>query len=119
MSVPVQTAANAASTSHPPEAASVPAEAKPPAQFTSEGKWQTAGYNLEEIIYTISITSQDTRILRCRTQVEGRYDDHGKSAVITDQQISTVFPNQQVQVGTWTGLDQKQGATYKVACQAR
>lgn len=86
-------------------------------RFTTDQEWEIAGYNMEEIIYTISITSQDTRILRCRTHMEGHYLDNGKLIAITDEQTSTVFPTQQVRVGNWTGLDEKSGATFTVRCR--
>jgi hypothetical protein len=87
------------------------------ARFVSEDEWQLAGYNLEEIIYTVWITSRDERILKCRTQMHGwSVDDDGTKSEITDLQLSTVFPNQRTQVGIWTGLDQSSGATYKTQC---
>jgi|GEM_PF-3455580 len=88
------------------------------ARFTTDQQWEVAGYNMEEIIYTISITSHDTRILRCRTHMEGHYLDNGTLAAISDEQTSTVFPDQQVRVGNWTGLDEKSGATFTVKCKA-
>jgi hypothetical protein len=33
-------------------------------------------------------------------------------------QVSTVFPDKQVQAGIWSGLDEPSGATYKVSCRA-
>jgi hypothetical protein len=87
------------------------------ARFTTESQWEVAGYNSEEIIYTITISSQDSRILRCRTQMQGHYLDKGKLVEIADQQTSTVFPDQQVRVGNWTGLDEKAGANFTVRCR--
>ena len=103
----------------PAASAAAPVDnAKEPARFSAEAKWQHAGYNLDEIVYTITITSQDSRILRCRTEIKGFSVDNTKRSVITDLQVSTVFPDQQVQAGTWTGLDEKSGATYTVRCKA-
>lgn len=86
-------------------------------QFTTDAQWEIAGYNMEEIIYTILITSHDTRILRCRTQVQGHYLENGKLLNISDQQTTTVFPDQQARVGNWTGLDKDSGATFTVKCR--
>ena len=86
-------------------------------QFSTGAKWQRAGYNLEEIVYTVTITSHDTRVLRCRTRMQGGYFENGKKQTISDMQVSTVFPDTQVQVGTWTGLDEKLGVTYTVECR--
>jgi hypothetical protein len=86
--------------------------------YSTEDNWELAGYNLEEIIYTVFITNHDTRILRCRTQMHGRYIEDGKVTEISDMQLSTLLPDQRVQVGTWIGLDQKSGATYSVTCKS-
>ena len=106
----VGAAASAAPQGQPPAPGS-------PARFTSEAKWQKAGYTLDEIVYTIAITSQDSRILRCRTKMQGTYSNNGKRDTISDLQVSTVFPDQQVQVGTWTDMDEAAGATYSVECK--
>ena len=84
----------------------------------SEDRWEHAGYNLDEIVYTVFITSHDDRILRCRTEVHGIYFNNGKKDEITDIQVSTLLPDKQVQAGIWSGLDEDSGATYKVSCRA-
>jgi hypothetical protein len=86
-------------------------------QFVTEAKWAVAGYNNEEIVYTILITNRDTRILRCTTLLQGSYYENGKKLSISDRQSSTVFPDQQVQAGNWLGMDEKTGATYSVKCR--
>lgn len=87
------------------------------ARFLTEAKWGIAGYNNNEIVYTIVLTSQDSRILRCTTELKGWYFEDGKKLSIADRQSSTVFPDQQVQVGNWMGMDEKSGATYSVKCR--
>ena len=88
------------------------------ARFSTDSKWETAGYNNDEIVYTILVTSHDTRILRCTTELRGSYYEDGRKIDIADRQSSTVFPDQQVQVGNWMGMDRKSGATYTVKCHA-
>jgi hypothetical protein len=95
-------------------AAAVYADDEP--QFTTDARWEVAGYNNNEIVYTILVTSHDSRILRCVTELKGSYFEDGKKIDISDRQSSTVFPDQQVQVGNWMGMDQKSGATYSVKC---
>lgn len=103
-----------------PSEASKPsaADAGEPARFVTDAKWDLAGYNLTEVIYTILVTSHDSRILRCTTQLSGSYYEDGKKLSISDRQSSTVFPEQQVQVGNWMGMDEKSGTTYSVKCHA-
>ena len=88
------------------------------ARFSTDAKWQLAGYNNDEVVYTIVVTNQDTRIIRCMTELQGSYFENGKKMSIADRQSSTVFPDQQVQVGNWMGMDEKSGATYSVKCHA-
>jgi hypothetical protein len=88
----------------------------PPAKFTTEAKWDTAGYNNDEIVYTIVVTSHDSRVIRCTTSLQGSYYENGQKQSVSDRQLSTVFPDQQVQVGNWMGMDQQSGATYSVHC---
>jgi hypothetical protein len=83
----------------------------------SEAKWEIAGYNNNEIVYTIYLTSQDPRILRCTTDIHGWYLENGEKQQISDRQITTVFPDQPAQVGNWMGLDRDSGATYSVKCR--
>ena len=93
-------------------------DGKPPAKFTTDAKWETAGYNNDEIVYTILVTSHDSRIIRCTTSLQGSYYENGQKQSVSDRQLSTVFPDQQVQVGNWMGMDQQSGATYSVHCHA-
>ena len=86
-------------------------------QYLSEDRWEHAGYNQDEIVYTVFITNHDTNILRCRTEVHGFYFNNGTKGEITDVQTSTVFPDKQVQAGIWSGMDEPSGATYKVSCR--
>jgi hypothetical protein len=95
-----------------------PAAGKPAAKFTTDAKWETAGYNNDEIVYTILVTSHDSRIIRCTTSLQGSYYENGQKQTVSDRQLSTVFPDQQVQVGNWMGMDQQSGATYSVHCHA-
>jgi hypothetical protein len=108
-------------TSSPQESTNTSAttsDGKDSVRYVTEAKWAVAGYNNEEIVYTILITNQDSRILRCTTELKGAYFENGKKFDIADRQSSTVFPDQQVQVGNWLGMDQKSGATYSVKCHA-
>ena len=89
----------------------------PPPHFTSVASWSHAGYNNDEIVYTVLITSQDARILKCNTRMQGFYFVNGKKSLIADQQVSTVFPEQQVQAGIWLDMDEASGATYEVKCK--
>lgn len=86
-------------------------------KFTTEAKWLLAGYNNNEIVYTIIVTSQDPQIIRCTTDMQGFYIDNGQKQSISDRQVTTVFPNQPVQVGNWMDMDQASGATYTVKCK--
>ncbi len=87
-----------------------------PASFASEEKWGMAGYNNNEPIYTILITSRDARIIRCTADLKGSYFENGEKLPITDRQTITVFPGTTVQVGNWSGMDQQSGAAYSVKC---
>jgi hypothetical protein len=87
-----------------------------PAVYSSEARWEIAGYNNNEIVYTIFITSHDSRILRCSTELKGAYIENGEKVAVADRQISTVFPERPVQVGNWMGMDEESGATYSVTC---
>jgi len=98
-------------------AAAAPADSNAPASFASEEKWGMAGYNNNEPIYTILITSHDPRIIRCTADLKGTYIENGEKLPITDRQTMTVFPNQQVQMGNWSGMDQQSGAVYSVKCR--
>jgi hypothetical protein len=88
----------------------------PDPQFASEAKWVLAGYNSDEIVYTVFVTNQDPRIIRCTTEVKGFYFENGTKLSIQDRQITTVFPNQPTRVGYWMDMDQQSGATYSVKC---
>ena len=114
--------ANAASTGAPSAAAaSTTSAAVPPTtptdpKFASEAKWVLAGYNSDEIVYTVFVTNQDPRIIRCTTEVKGFYFENGTKLSIQDRQITTVFPNQPTRVGYWMDMDQQSGASYSVKC---
>jgi hypothetical protein len=85
-------------------------------KFVSAAKWILAGYNNDELVYTVVVTSQDNRIIRCTTEVNGFYFEDGRKLTITDRQITTVFPNQATQTGYWMDLDKDSGAAYAVKC---
>ena len=87
-------------------------------QIASLDRWEHAGYNQDEIVYTVFITNHEPNILRCRTEIHGFYFNNGQKGEISDVQVSTVFPDKQVQAGIWSGLDEAAGATYKVSCRA-
>ncbi len=88
-------------------------------QFVAEEKWDKAGYNNDEVVYSVYITNHDTRILSCTTKIQGFYLSNGKRSSIADQQLSTVFPDQQVQAGIWLDMDEKSGAKFQVNCKPR
>jgi hypothetical protein len=87
-------------------------------KFASEAKWGLAGYNNNEVYYTVFVTNQDPRIIRCTTEIKGFYFENGAKTSIADRQITTVFPNQPAQVGIWMDMDESSGATYSVKCHA-
>ena len=113
---PVASATPATST--PAAAATSPTAAAANGPFPSQDRWEHAGYNQDEIVYTVFITNRDANILRCRTEIHGFYFNNGQKGEISDVQVSTVFPDKQVQAGIWSGLDEASGATYKVSCHA-
>lgn len=84
--------------------------------FVAEAKWILAGYNNNEIVYQVFVTNQDTRVIRCITEVKGFYIENGKKLPVADRQITTVFPKQPTQVGNWMDLDKDSGADYSVTC---
>jgi hypothetical protein len=85
-------------------------------KFVAEAKWGLAGYNNNEVYYTIFVTSQNEGVIRCTTEIKGFYFDNGQKLSIADRQMTTVFPNQPTQVGIWMDMDQASGATYSVKC---
>jgi hypothetical protein len=85
--------------------------------FVAEEKWGMAGYNSNEPVYTILVTSHDPRIIRCTADLKGIFIENGEKEPVTDRQTVTVFPNSQVQVGNWAGMDQQSGASYAVTCR--
>jgi len=99
------------------EAAARKAPDAAPAKFTSSDKWIIAGYNNNEIVYTIIVANDDTRILHCTAVMQGWYIDHGNKLPISDRQSATVFPNQPAELGNWMDMDQPSGATYSVKCR--
>jgi hypothetical protein len=96
--------------------AGTPAPSPTDPKFQSEAKWVLAGYNSDEIVYTVFVTNQDSRIIRCTTEVKGFYFENGTKLSIQDRQITTVFPNQPTRVGYWMDMDQQSGASYSVKC---
>jgi len=101
----------------PPATGVDQAAASDPPKFVSEGRWLLAGYNNNELVYTILVTNQDSRIIRCTTDMQGFYLENGQKQSISDRQVTTVFPNQQTKVGNWMDMDQQSGATYTVKCK--
>ncbi len=87
-------------------------------KYGVDASWVIAGYNDNEVIYSIIISNQDLRIIRCSTQLSGYYLDNGTKHAISDRQGVTIFPGKQSSAGRWLGLDQASGATYKVTCRA-
>ena len=115
---PRQVAAGTRSTALTQSTATSAASATSPTdpKFLSEAKWVLAGYNSDEIVYTVFVTNQDPRIIRCTTEVKGFYFEDGTKLSISDRQITTVFPNQPTRVGYWMDMDQQSGASYSVKC---
>jgi hypothetical protein len=87
-------------------------------KYGVDASWVIAGYNDEEVIYSIIITNQDQRIIRCNTLLSGFYLDNGTKHAISDRQGVTIFPGKQSSAGRWVGMDQASGATYRVTCRA-
>jgi hypothetical protein len=87
-------------------------------KYSVDASWVIAGYNDNEVIYSIIITNQDARIIRCTTLLSGYYLDNGTRHAISDRQGVTIFPGKQSSAGRWVGMDQASGATYKVTCRA-
>jgi hypothetical protein len=87
-------------------------------KYNVDASWVIAGYNDDEVIYSIMISNQDQRIIRCSTQLSGYYLDKGTRHSISDRQGVTIFPGKRSSAGRWVGMDQASGATYKVICRA-
>jgi hypothetical protein len=126
---PLKLIAEPAWSPKPPRARAIPPTLTTPIQpapanqdatvkYEAEGKWDLAGYNNDEVIYTIFITSHDPRIIRCAVELKGFYYEDGEKHDVSDRQSGTVFPDQRVQLGNWQGMDRKSGATYAVKCHA-
>lgn len=86
--------------------------------YSVDASWVIAGYNDNEVIYSIMITNLDQRIIRCSTLLSGFYLENGTKHAISDRQGVTIFPGKQSAAGRWLGMDQSSGATYKVTCRA-
>jgi hypothetical protein len=86
--------------------------------YNIDASWVIAGYNDDEVIYSIIITNQDPHIIRCSTLLSGYYLENGAKHSISDRQGVTIFPGKQQSAGRWVGMDQASGATYKVTCRA-
>jgi hypothetical protein len=87
-------------------------------KYGVDASWVIAGYNDDEVIYSIIISNEDSRIIRCNTLLSGFYLDNGTKHAISDRQGVTIFPGKQSSAGRWVGMDQASGATYKVTCHA-
>jgi hypothetical protein len=87
------------------------------ARFTTTASWEIAGYNDEEIVYTILIHSLDSRILRCTTSLQGSYIENGQKQTTTDRQLVTVFPDQEIKAGNWMGMDPQSSVAYVIRCR--
>ena len=86
--------------------------------YSVDASWVIAGYNDDEVIYSIIITNQDPRIIRCSTLLSGSYLENGTRHSVSDRQGVTIFPGKLSSAGRWVGMDQTAGATYKVTCRA-
>ena len=100
----------------PTNSTTTAASATQPALFSSEAKWDLAGYNNDEVIYTIFITSRDPRIIRCTAVLNGFFYENGEKHSVSDRQSTTVFPQQRVQAGNWQGMDKESGVNFSVKC---
>ena len=87
-------------------------------QYGVESSWVIAGYNDNEVIYSIIITNKAATVIRCTTLLSGWYLDKGARHAVSDRQSVTLFPGKQSSAGTWVGLDQASGANYKVRCRS-
>lgn len=87
-------------------------------KYSVDASWVIAGYNDDEVIYSIIISNRDQRVIRCNTLLSGFYLDNGSKHAISDRQGVTIFPGKQSSAGRWVGMDQASGATYKVSCRA-
>jgi hypothetical protein len=86
--------------------------------YSVDASWVIAGYNDDEVVYSIIITNQDPRIIRCSTLLSGSYLENGTRHSVSDRQGVTIFPGKLSSAGRWVGMDQTAGATYKVTCRA-
>jgi hypothetical protein len=86
--------------------------------YNVDASWVIAGYNDEEVVYSIIITNEDPRIIRCSTLLSGSYLENGTRHSVSDRQGVTIFPGKESSAGRWVGMDQTAGATYKVTCRA-
>ena len=87
-------------------------------KYGIDASWVIAGYNDDEVIYSIIITNQDSRIIRCSTLLNGYYLENGTRHTVADRQGVTIFPGKQQSAGRWVGMDQASGASYRVTCRA-
>jgi hypothetical protein len=87
-------------------------------KYSVDASWVIAGYNDNEVIYSIIITNLDPRIIRCSTLLSGSYLENGTKHAVSDRQGVTIFPGKLQSAGRWVGMDQASGATYKVTCRA-
>jgi hypothetical protein len=101
----------------PPDEGAVSVSGTNAVRYLTDAKWQIAGYNDNEVVFTIFVTNQDARIIRCTTQIHGSFFENGQKLPIDDRAVTTAFPDQQVQVGNWIGMDQASGASYSIKCR--
>ncbi len=87
-------------------------------KYQIDASWVIAGYNDDEVIYSIIITNQDPHIIRCTTLLNGFYLENGTRHTVSDRQGVTIFPGKQQSAGRWVGMDPASGASYQVKCRA-
>ncbi len=85
--------------------------------YRVDASWVIAGYNDDEVIYSIIITNVEQGIIRCNTMLSGFYLENGTRHAVSDRQGVTIFPGKQQSAGRWVGMDQTAGANYKVTCR--
>jgi hypothetical protein len=86
--------------------------------YKVSASWVIAGYNDNEVIYSIVIANADSAVIRCATLLSGYYLENGTPHAISDRQSVTLFPGKQSSAGTWVGLDPKSATHYKITCRA-
>jgi hypothetical protein len=90
---------------------------QPDVKFATQAQWDLAGYNNDEVVYTITIANQDVQTIHCVTDLQGFYYQDGEKHSVTDRQSVTILPQQRALAGNWQGMDKNSGATYSVKCR--